>query len=65
MEDHVRQQMKGIVGFEMKIEQLEGKWKMSQNRHAEDYKNIIAELEQLDDVNAKAVADEMKRLRRD
>lgn len=62
MEEHVRQQMKGIVGFEMKIEKLEGKWKMSQNRDANDYKNIIAELEQLENVNAKAVAEEMRRL---
>lgn len=62
MEDYMRNQIKGIVGFEMKIEKMEGKWKMSQNRDEEDYKNIIKELEQLDE-NAKAVAEEMKRIR--
>ena len=28
--------LKGIVGFAMPIVRLEGKWKMSQNRPAED-----------------------------
>ena len=33
---------------------------MSQNRDAEDHANIIRELEQLDDLNARLVADIMK-----
>ena len=64
MHDNVRKQIKGIVGFEMRIEKMEGKWKMSQNRDEEDYKNIIRELEELNDVNAKEVAEEMKKLRK-
>jgi transcriptional regulator len=32
----IRGQLKGIVGFELPIVRLEGKWKMSQNRTAED-----------------------------
>ncbi len=32
----IRAQLKGIVGFELPIGKLEGKWKMSQNRPAED-----------------------------
>lgn len=64
MDDNVRKQIKGIVGFEMRIEKMEGKWKMSQNRDEEDYKNIIRELEELNDFNAKEVAKEMKKLRK-
>ena len=41
-------------------DRVEGKWKMSQNRDAEDHANIIRELEQLDDLNARLVADIMK-----
>lgn len=34
--DYIRGQLKGIVGFELPIARLEGKWKMSQNRTAPD-----------------------------
>ena len=34
--DYIRQQLKGIVGLRMRIERLEGKWKLSQNRDARD-----------------------------
>lgn len=35
-EDFVAAQLKGIVGIEMTIEAIEGKWKVSQNRPAPD-----------------------------
>lgn len=35
-EDFVAAQLKGIVGIEMTIESIEGKWKVSQNRPAPD-----------------------------
>jgi transcriptional regulator len=34
--DYVASQVKGIVGLEMAIERLEGKWKVSQNRSEHD-----------------------------
>lgn len=43
--EFVASQLKGIVGLEMRIERLEGKWKMSQNRPAEDWPGIVAGLE--------------------
>lgn len=52
--------LKGIIGFDISMDRVEGKWKMSQNRDAEDHANIIRELEQLDDLNARMVADIMK-----
>ncbi|HTO80917.1 MAG TPA: FMN-binding negative transcriptional regulator [Methylomirabilota bacterium] len=42
--DFIRAQLKGIVGFELPIVRLEGKWKMSQNRPAEDRAGTIAGL---------------------
>src|SRR5262249_9679967 len=39
--DFIRAQLKGIVGFELPIVRLEGKWKMSQNRPAEDRAGVI------------------------
>jgi transcriptional regulator len=35
-------QMKGIVGLEIPIDRIEGKWKMSQNRPAVDRAGVIA-----------------------
>lgn len=63
MHTYVEQQMKGIVGFEIAIDKIEGKWKLSQNREEEDYKNVIAELEKLQEENARQVAEEMKKLK--
>ena len=62
-QDFVKKEMKGIVAFEMSIEKLEGKWKLSQNRDEEDYRTIITELEKLNDTNAAEVASEMRKLR--
>jgi transcriptional regulator len=54
--------LKGIVGFNIHVEKLEGKWKLSQNRDKEDFENSIKELEKVNDINAKLVADEMKKI---
>lgn len=60
-EEMMSKYMKGIVGFRIKIEKIEGKWKLSQNRDKEDHQNIIRELEKLGDINARLVAEEMRR----
>jgi transcriptional regulator len=39
--EFVRGQLKGIVGFALRIETLEGKWKMSQNRPAADRAGVV------------------------
>ena len=44
-EDFIVQQMKAIVGVELTIARLEGKWKMSQNRSAADIDGVIHGLE--------------------
>ena len=62
-EEYVKKEMKGIVGLEISIDKMEGKWKLSQNRDDENFNNIISELEQLNDMNAKLVAGEMRKLR--
>lgn len=60
----IEKYLKGIVGFELRIEQVEGKWKLSQNRDAESYENIIRELKQLTNPDANRIADEMIKLDR-
>ncbi len=43
-EDFIASQMKAIVGLEIAITQIEGKWKMSQNRALPDRQGVIAGL---------------------
>jgi transcriptional regulator len=44
IEDYVREQMDYIVAFEMPIERIEGKFKLSQNRGIADRAGVIAAL---------------------
>ncbi len=55
-EDYLRQMLAGIVGFEIAVDRLEGKWKLSQNRPAEDRPRIIAALEERGDAAGVAIA---------
>lgn len=57
--DYVEREMRGIVGFEIKINRLEAKFKLSQNRQQQDYDNVIVELQKSDDGNALAAAQVM------
>jgi transcriptional regulator len=43
--DYVDSMLKGIVGFELTLTRLEGKWKASQNRSAADREGVAAGLE--------------------
>jgi transcriptional regulator len=43
--DFVQGMLRGIVGFAIPLTRLEGKWKMSQNRPAEDRVGVVAGLE--------------------
>lgn len=57
--EFIRGQLKGIVGFELPIMRLEGKWKMSQNRTAEDRTGAIEGLRREGGVEEEVVADIM------
>jgi len=46
-----------IVGFEMPIVSIQGKWKVSQNRPAKDQLGVIKNLHKQGDDNAMAMAD--------
>lgn len=59
--DMVEKQLKGIVGFEIAVERIEAKFKMSQNRDAESYAHVIEALHATGDDVKQAVAAEMAR----
>jgi transcriptional regulator len=62
-EIEIRKQMRGIVGFEIKVENIEAKAKLSQNRNDKDYKHIVEKLKKTDDFQAHEIADEMEKRR--
>ncbi len=45
--DYIQSMSKGIVGIELAIERLEGKWKLSQNRNEADRRGVAEGLDQL------------------
>src|SRR5450432_4377319 len=42
--DYIAQMLRAIVGFEIAIESLTGKWKLSQNRSAADREGVVSSL---------------------
>jgi transcriptional regulator len=54
----------GIVSFEIEITAVEAKKKLSQNRDDKNYQTIISKLENSNDNQAIAVAEEMKKNRK-
>jgi transcriptional regulator len=46
--DYIDRMMRGIVAFEMPVARIEGKFKLSQNRPAEDRRRVAAELAESD-----------------
>ena len=52
--------LEGIVGFDIAVTRLEGKYKLSQNRPAADRPRVIAALERQGDAGSLAVAQLMR-----
>ena len=59
-EDFRRNLLKSIVGFEMPITRIEGKFKLSQNRPEQDRNNVVRELSGSSNPEARAVGDWMR-----
>ena len=59
-EPYVASMLTGIIGLEIAVSRLEGKFKLSQNRPAADRPRIIAALEQREDADSRGVAQLMR-----
>jgi transcriptional regulator len=57
---YLNKMLPAISGFEIKVEELENVFKLSQNRDEKSYRNIISQLEKQSG-NALLVAEEMKK----
>jgi transcriptional regulator len=58
--DYIEGMAKAIVGIEIAVDRLEGKWKVSQNRPAADQESVIAGLEALGTHPGREMADVMR-----
>ena len=61
--DFREKEMRGIVGFQVKVTRVEANFKLSQNRNDEDHANVIQKLEARGDEQSLAIANEMKKNR--
>ena len=56
-------QIKGIVGFKVKVKEIQAAYKMSQNRNETDYRNVMTALKARNEGDDKEISREMKRIR--
>lgn len=59
--DYVKKAIQGLVCFEITITNIEGTYKLSQNRDAKNHQSIVQELEKRKDAGSLQVASEMKK----
>ncbi|WP_033542061.1 FMN-binding negative transcriptional regulator [Planococcus sp. CAU13] len=59
----LEKEMKGIVGFKIKVNEIQAAYKMSQNRSEKDYRNIIGQLQKEENPDSAQMADEMNKRR--
>ena len=60
-EDFIASQLRAIVGIEIKLTRLVGKWKVSQNRNAVDREGVIAGLREAGDADLEKMASAVER----
>jgi len=64
MSSKTLKQVNGIVGFSIKINEIQAAYKLSQNRNKTDYENIKYELNKIGDFNSIEIANEMKKVKK-
>jgi transcriptional regulator len=62
-EDYVATQLKAIVGIEMAVTRMLGKWKMSQNRLPQDIDGVVAGLRSAGDPQSLRMAEDVEQRR--
>jgi transcriptional regulator len=63
--DFIAMQRRAIVGLEIEVLDIRGKWKTSQNRNGADRKGVVAGLEAIGDDESHAMAEIVKETGRD
>ncbi|KAA9130529.1 FMN-binding negative transcriptional regulator [Marinihelvus fidelis] len=55
-EDFIHRLLGAIVGFEIRVESIEGKWKLSQNQPAKNYNGVVEALSRDESESAQEIA---------
>ncbi|WP_066050727.1 FMN-binding negative transcriptional regulator [Robertmurraya korlensis] len=63
--DLLESELKGIVGFKIKVEEIQAAYKLSQNRNETDYHNIIGKLQNEENLHSKQMAELMEKRGKD
>lgn len=63
LSERTKRMKNAVVGLKITITEIEAAYKLSQNRNDRDYANIIAQLLQAEDADARTIAKEMKRMK--
>ena len=63
-EEYMRNHLKALVAFEISIDRIDAKEKMSQNRDAKNYDLVMEQLNKREDDQSKAVKSEMERVKK-
>ena len=64
-DDYLRSHLKALVAFEISIDRIDAKQKLSQNRNEHNYDLVINELDKREDEQSDAVKKEMERIKKD
>lgn len=60
LSNSTKQQIKGIVGFKIKVNDIQAAYKLSQNKSEKDYANIVEHLAESDDESEQQLAEAIK-----
>lgn len=61
--NHIKREMHGIVGFEISVNRIESAFKLSQNRDAQSYQNILQALDDRTDEGSARIAEAMRKIK--
>lgn len=61
--DMLARELRGIIGFRIKVDKIEAAYKLSQNRNDKNYFSVIEALEKNGDPFSLLIANDMKRIR--
>jgi transcriptional regulator len=62
-EEGFKREMRGIIGFRIKVTKIDASWKLSQNRDDKNYYEIIKKLKERGDDMSSKIAKEMEAIR--
>ena len=62
--EFVQKEMRGVMGFQVRVTRVEANFKLSQNRNDEDYANVVRQLEARGDEQSVVIANEMRKKRK-